>query len=176
MGKGKTLFLILVILSFLVCAILLTKGNDMREIKTEIVIAAPQEKVWAVLSEVGNWKDWSPIIQEASGKAALGSKLSVTMCGKDGKTGKAGPKYEPVITVFEEPRRFQWKATMLAGFIFTNGKILELEPTAAGTRLIHKETFSGMMVPLMWGQMENSVPQMLNSMNQALKLKIESQK
>ena len=91
------------------------------------------------------------------------------MCSKEGKGGKDGPKYAPVITIFDEPKHFEWSATMMAGFIFTNGKVLEFQKTDSGTRLVHKETFSGMMVPLMWSQMENSVPQMLNSMNEALK-------
>ena len=73
------------------------------------------------------------------------------MCGKDGKEGNAGPKYDSLITIFEEPKHFQWRASMVAGFIFTNGKIFELEETGAGTRLVHKETFSGMMMPMMWG-------------------------
>ena len=152
---------------------LVMKGNDVREIRTEIEISAPPAKVWSILTEIGRWKEWSPVIVDASGNASLGSKLSITMCGKDGKKGKAGPTYEPVITVFEAPKNFQWRATMLAGFIFTNGKVLELEESASGTRLVHKETFSGMMVPMMWGQMENSVPQMLNSMNEALKIEAE---
>lgn len=172
----KMVLLVFTAIIFVICLILWTKGNDMREIRTEIEIAAPPSKVWSVLIEIDKWKDWSPIITDASGKAALGSKLSITMCGKDGKGGKGGPKYQPIVTVFEEPKRFQWMATMMAGFIFTNGKILELEQSGSGTRLVHKETFSGMMVPLMWGQMESSVPQMLNSMNEALKVKIETQK
>lgn len=172
----KKLILVALILVFSSFLILWTKGSAMREIRTEIEIAAPPAKVWNILTEVDKWQDWNPVIRDANGKATLGSKLSITMCGKEGKAGKAGPKYEPVVTVFEEPRRFQWTATMMAGFVFTNGKILELEQNASGTRLIHKETFSGMMVPLIWGQMKSSVPEMLNSMNEALKIKIETQK
>ncbi len=169
----KKVFVLVVGAIFAFLAILWVKGNTMREIKTEIEISAPPAKVWSVLTEIDKWKDWSPIINDASGKAALGAKLSITMCGKDGKEGKGGPKYQPIVTVFEAPKRFEWMATMMAGFIFTNGKIIELEQSGSGTRLVHKETFSGIMVPLMWGQMEGSVPQMLNSMNEALKKLVE---
>lgn len=162
---------IVVVLVFIVSAglFLVWKGNDMREIQTEITIAAPRAKVWSILSNIDKWQDWSPVIKQANGTATLGSKLSITMCGKEGKDGAAGPKYEPVITVLEEPKRLQWRATMLAGFIFENGKILELEESGSGTRLVHTETFSGLMTPLMWGQMKKGVPPMLNSMNEALK-------
>lgn len=171
MKKIISIIFILIFTSFL---ILWAKGRDMREIQTEIEINAPLKKVWSILADVSKWQDWSPIINKASGAASFGSKLNITMCGKDGKAGKAGPQYEPVITVFEEPRHFSWQAKMAAGFIFTNGKVFQLEETSSGgTRLIHKETFSGMMVPMMWGQMERSVPTMLASMNEALKQKAE---
>jgi hypothetical protein len=152
---------------------LIMNGVSMREIRTTIEIAAPRSKVWNILMDFEKWSEWSPIINKANGTAALGSKLKITMCGRNGKEGNPGPKYEPVITVFEENKRFNWRATMMAGFMFSNGKVFELKDTSTGTQLIHIETFSGIMVPLMWSQMESTVPQMLNSMNEALKKKVE---
>ena len=119
------------------------------------------------------WKDWRPIIKDSSGTAAAGSKLVITMISEEGKSGKPGPKYEPVITVFEPSKNLTWIANMGANFIMTNGKVLELEETSSGTRLIHKETFSGMMVPMMWGKVQQNVPKMLDSMNEALKKLVE---
>lgn len=89
------------------------------------------------------------------------------MVGKE--KGKDGPKYNPTITELEEPNYFRWRAHMFAGFIFTNDKIFELEETNSGTRLTHKEMFSGLLAPIFCGQMEKGVPPMLNSMNKALK-------
>jgi len=89
------------------------------------------------------------------------------MMGKE--KGKDGPKYNPIITELEEPNYFRWRAHMLAGFVFTNDKIFELEETNSGTRLTHKEMFSGLLAPIFCGQMEKGVPPMLNSMNKALK-------
>jgi len=62
---------------------------------------------------------------------------------------------------------------MMVGFLFTNDKIFELEETATGTRLVHKELFSGMLSPLFCEQMEKGVPPMLNAMNKALKELVE---
>ncbi len=170
MGNGMKRIVVVVFALVLLAGLFLwLKGKDMREIRTEITIAAPPAKVWGILADIDKWQDWSPVVKQSSGSASLGSKLSITMCGKEGKDGAAGPKYEPVITVLEEPKRLQWRATMMAGFIFENGKILELEESSSGTRLVHIETFSGLMTPLMWGQMEKGVSPMLNSMNEALK-------
>lgn len=142
----------------------------MREIRTEIEIAAPPRKVWSILTDFDNWKNWNPIVNQVSGVASLGSELSVTMRG-DG--GKDGPKFKPIVTDFEEPKFFRWRGKMMAEFLFTNDKVFELEETGSGTRLIHKELFSGMLVPMFWSKFHKGVPPMLRSMNDALKRKAE---
>ncbi len=138
----------------------------MREIRTEIEIAAPLTKVWSILTDFDNWKEWNPICQ-ASGVASPGSKLSVTMRGEDGKEGM---KYMPIVTNAEEPKSFRWRGKMMAGFLFTNDKVFELEETGSGTRLIHREEFSGFLVPMFWSKLNKGVPSMLKSMNDALKI------
>ena len=45
----------------------------MRELRTEIEIAAPLTKVWSILTDFDNWKEWNPIVSQASGVASLGS-------------------------------------------------------------------------------------------------------
>jgi len=166
----KKLILIICILILTSCLFLWTEGNAMREIRTEIEIAAPPTKVWSILTDFDNWKNWNPIVNQASGVASLGSELSVTMRGDDGKDG---PKYMPIITKFEEPKFFRWRGKMIAEFLFTNDKVFELEETGSGTRLIHKELFSGMLVPMFWSKFDKGVPPMLKSMNDALKRKAE---
>ncbi|MDH5230590.1 MAG: SRPBCC domain-containing protein [Gammaproteobacteria bacterium] len=138
----------------------------MRELKTEIHIAASADKVWRILMDFEHWKDWNPIVNQASGAAAEGSKLSITMTGNGGKDG---PKYMPAITNFEQPKFFRWRASMLGGLLMTNDKVFELQETNEGTRLIHKELYSGLMPKLFWNKLNNFVPGMLNSMNSALK-------
>lgn len=116
----------------------------MRELTTTIEIAAPPV-VWRVLTDFNSWKQWNPIVTEAVGTASQGANLSITMKDKD---GNAANKYAPVITGLEAPKSLKWRATMMAGFVFTNDKIFTLEATPTGTRLIHTEAFSGMLMPL----------------------------
>ena len=139
----------------------------MQTIKTEISISAPPAKVWSILTDIDKWHEWSPVINASQGDAVVDSVLRITMISK--KEGKDGPKYSPRILKLDEPKYFQWRAHMMAGFIFTNDKIIELEEISSGTRLIHTETFKGMLAALMKGQMEKGVPPMLNAMNEALK-------
>ena len=146
-------------------------GSEFQEISTEIEISAPPSKVWAIVSEIDGWQEWSPIIKQSQGVASVGSELTITMVGKE--EGENGPKYNPVITELDESKYLRWRAHMLAGFIFTNDKIIQLEQTSSGTRVIHKELFKGMLAPIFCGQMEEGVPPMLNSMNKALKELVE---
>ncbi len=142
----------------------------MRELRTEIEISAPLTKVWSILTDFDKWKDWNPISQ-ASGVASLGSKLSVTMSGDNGKDGMT---YTPMVTELEEPKSFRWRGKMMAGFLFTNDKVFELEEIGSGTRLIHSEEFSGILVPMFWSKLNKGVPPMLKSMNDALKTLAEN--
>lgn len=142
----------------------------MQEVKTEIEINAPALEVWNILMDFKHWKDWSPIINDANGEASINSQLAITM---NGKNEKAGPKYKPTITYMEEAKFFQWRAKMIATFLFTNYKVFELQETINGTRLIHKEMFEGLLASLFCRNLDNGVKPMLDSMNKALKDKVE---
>ncbi len=78
-------------------------------------------------------------------------------------------KYAAVITKLEAPKSFRWRAVMMAGFLFTNDKIFELEEKGSGTRLIHWEEFTGLLVPAFWNKLNQGALPMLKSMNEALK-------
>ena len=138
----------------------------MQEVKSEIEIAAPIEKVWNIITDINQWAEWSPIINQASGNTAMGETLNITMCGDKDKESQ---NYSPVIIELDKPRCFHWQAKMVAGFIFTNDKIFNLEETTTGTRLIHRELFDGIFASVFCRNIEESVLPMLNSMNEALK-------
>ena len=168
----KKTLLIIAILLVTAATTLLILGNNMREVSTEIIIAAPADEVWDILTNINDWEDWSPIINQSSGNVSLGSTLTITMMSDE--EGIDGPKYSPTITILDQPHTFRWRATMMAGFVMTNDKAFELKETSTGTHVVHKEYFKGMFVPLFWSNVEKNVPAMLNSMNEALKAKAEN--
>jgi len=142
----------------------------MRELSTIISISAPISEVWNILTDFENWPAWNPIVNKTSGSISMGSALKVTMSGSDGKDAQS---YSPMITKFEEPNYFRWRAKMMAEFLFTNDKVLELSSDGEGTKIVHKELFSGMLVPLFWNKLSQGVTPMLESMNEALKKEAE---
>ena len=150
------------------------KGSEEVVMSTEIEISAPPEAVWAALQDINTWHQWSPFINKSKGDAALDSVLDITMVGPT--PDQDGPQYQPRITQFEEAKVLRWRAHMMAGFLFTNDKVLELSKTATGTKLVHKEVFTGMLAPVFCGPMEKTIPPMLDSMNTALKNLVENKK
>lgn len=163
----KRFLQLLCLLLVLALVYLSIAGKKMQTVTTEIEIQAPPEKVWSLITDIDKWHEWSPIVNASEGQAAVDSTVTITMMGKE--AGKDGPKYKPRIIQLDEPNYFHWRAHMMAGFIFTNDKIIELTKTETGTKVTHKETFKGMMAVLMKKQMDKGVPPMLNAMNDALK-------
>ena len=141
----------------------------MREIKTEIQISAPIDKIWHVLTDLDNWKDWNPTAKQASGSMSIGSKLTITMIGEDCKE----MTYQPHVLEVNPPKIFRWRAKMMAGFLFTNDRVFELKEKNGGTEFVNKELFSGLMALMTWKKMQGFVPPMLDKMNKALKEKLE---
>ena len=143
----------------------------MRELKAEIQISAPIDMVWKVVTDFDHWKDWNPMVNQASGSASVRSKLSITMRGADSQDAM---KYQPIILEVNPPKSFRWRATMMSGVMFTNDRVFELKEQNGGTVFTNKEEFRGLMVPLFWNKMNQFVVPMLEKMNTALKNKMES--
>jgi hypothetical protein len=144
----------------------------MQAITTTIDISVPPAKVWSIITDIDGWSDWSPTIRASSGTPVIGGKLDITMCGKTADVN--GPKYSPKMMSMVEPTTFSWTARMGLSFMFTNDKIITLEEIPAGTRVTHTETFRGLMAKMSKKRMEEGVPPMLKSMNEALKIKAEA--
>lgn len=48
------------------------------EIKTEILINAAPEKIWAILTDFDNYPNWNPFIKTIEGRVEIGSKPCTT--------------------------------------------------------------------------------------------------
>ena len=142
----------------------------MQQVITEIEISAPPEKVWSILTNFNHWTEWNTTITKASGETAINTQLNITMSNEIGKDSNA---YSPIITQLEAPKRLRWQAKMMANFLFKNEKLVELEATETGTKMMHTEFFSGLMVKVFWGKMKDGVPLIMNKMNQDLKAAAE---
>lgn len=150
---------------------LFTQAYNIQSVTRDIVINAPKDKVWAVISNINGWAESNSAVNAASGEAELGSVISITMRGE--KVGEDGPSFAPVINDIKPMSHFRWVAKMGASIIFHNEKLLSLEDIDGGTRLTHTEYFSGMIVPLMLSWIDTGVPPILDEMNAGFKAAAE---
>ena len=144
----------------------------MMEIHTEIVINAPRETVWSILTDFAAHADWNPFIVKIMGRARPGATIVFV-------AAMNGLKIPVVARIFnfEAGQRFSWggpenrwiKAVVGAEHYF----ILETIH-AQQCRMIHGEKMSGLVPTVLWQLMERSKPAYI-AMNEALKRRAEQQ-
>jgi uncharacterized membrane protein len=110
----------------------------MRTFETTIEIAAPPSRVWAVMSDIERWHEWTPSITSVQrlddGPSGIGSRARVK------QPQLASSVFE--ITTWNPERGFDWvtKSPGIQGL----GRHL-IEPSPRGSRVTLSVTFSGLL-------------------------------
>ena len=109
------------------------------EISAEVQIAAPPERVWAVLTDLSSYRQWHPVFVSVNGELAAGSKLTITTTHPT--TGRTMNAKVTVQTV-EPGTELRWGSKM-AGLPISDRRFL-LSPSSAGTLLVQAGTYRGL--------------------------------
>ena len=142
----------------------------MKEIRTEIDIQAPLEKVWELLTDFKNFELWNPFIRKIEGIPSLGTKIKIHLHTSAGKSRT----YQPKITKLEPFKELRWFGKSTIPGIFNGERIFILEPIESSQiRFIHKEIFTGLLVHLVGNRLDKDMYSSFISMNEALKEKAE---
>jgi hypothetical protein len=139
-------------------------------LEARIDIAAPAERAWAVLSDTSSFPQWNPFLTEVSGALAEGSRLSVRMRPVEG-----GPTtFEPTVTRLRPGRELRWLGRLGVPGLFDGEHAFILEPLGPTTvRLVHRERFSGLLVPLLARTLRARYLPAFEAMNEAVKVRVE---
>ena len=114
-------------------------------IHKEITINAPASRVWDILINFEAYTSWNPFIVYASGQAALGNQLEISIKQANDKV----MSFKPIITICKKPQELQWRGIMGAGFLFNALHSFELKEASPNTTtFIHSERFTGLLVPI----------------------------
>ena len=142
----------------------------MRELRSEVTIDAPAERVWELLTDFGSFPDWNPFIQRASGEVAVGEKLVVYLK----PPGGMGMSFKPRVVKVDPNREFRWLGHLFMPGIFDGQHIFEIEPIGdASCRFVQREEFRGLLAVPMLAMIGKSTERGFNAMNQALKARAE---
>jgi len=143
----------------------------MKELKTEIDINGTADQVWEVLTDFSSFPEWNPFIKKIEGEFKIGAKLKVYMEPPGGK----GMTFKPVVKILKPKAEFWWLGSLLMPGIFDGEHIFQLEKIDNNkTKFIHRENFSGLLIPLFWKSLNSNTRQGFEEMNKALKEKVES--
>jgi hypothetical protein len=135
-----------------------------RSIRSEIVIQAPPEAVWAALTDFPSHASWDPFLTRIEGTAAVGERLSVRFHN--------GMTMRPTITEVREGSVLEWFGKLFFGGLFDGRHRFELFSEGGSTRLVQSEQFSGMLVPLVKKILADTERQ-FERLNVALKRRVE---
>ena len=137
----------------------------MRELRTEIDIDARPEEVWKILMDFAKYPDWNPFIRSISGEARVDSKIKVRLEPEGGMA----MSLEPTVVALDANKKFAWKGNLFMNGIFDGQHEFILAGTGDGkTKFVHREEFSGILVPLLWRFLEENTTRGFNDMNKAL--------
>ena len=141
----------------------------MKALYTEIDIDAPPEDVWDVLLDFGRYPEWNPFILEVLGTAEPGAKLRATLSPPGGRAITV----KPTVTEVVAPRTLEWLGRLGFPGLFDGRHRFELHPSPNGTRLVQREVFTGMVVPVFARSLEQRTAKGFVAMNAALKRRVE---
>lgn len=137
-----------------------------KEIKTEILINATPDKVWAILTDFDNYPNWNPFIKSVKGQVAVGNKITARM----EPPGANGMTFVPKVLVFETNKEFRWLGHLLFPGLFDGEHKFELIDNKNGTTTFRQsERFRGILVPLFQKMLDINTTNGFIQMNKKLK-------
>ena len=116
-------------------------------LRTEILVPAPPERVWAELTDFASFPDWNPLVFEAKGPAEPGAHVKIRVPNLARPNQVVGITAR--ITRFEPARELSWIGSV--PIVFSGEHYWSLRPAPGGTQLEHGERFDGLM-PRLWGR------------------------
>jgi hypothetical protein len=141
------------------------------EVRHEIEIDAPPERVWAAIIDFPSYGSWNTQLSFLGGEVKLGGQLHLKLSAQ----GASPYEFKPTVSYFEESQRFAWIARTGLPRFFDGEHFFELERLPSGrTRLINREEYRGVLSMIMRQlPMMKSAPAGFEQMNQEFKRYIE---
>jgi hypothetical protein len=142
-----------------------------KELRTEVEVEAPAERVWQVLTDFQRYPEWNPQIIRIIGELRRGATLQF-----EGRTGEKGTmKFRPALLVVEPNCELRWLGRLWLPGLFDGEHRFQIDPLGEGrVRFRQSEQFRGLLVPLLWLLIGRSTEQGFRAMNAALKARAEA--
>ena len=144
----------------------------MKMLNTTIDINASKQKVWNILVDFKNYPKWNPFIKSIRGDLKVRNRLEVFIQPPGSKVYK----FKPRVTSYKQYREFSWLGSLIVFGLFDGHHIFEIEEKGNGaSKFIHREEFSGILVPFMWKQLNTQARAGFELMNKSVKQLAENE-
>ncbi len=139
------------------------------ELRTEIEIEAPPERVWDVLTNFAAYHEWNPFITNVSGEPAVGAELRLTLTPPESDERTLRPK----VLVYDELHELRWLGKLWIAGLFDGEQFFQCLATESGhTRFLHGGNFNGLLLKFS-GETLKQLARGFVYMNLALKRRVE---
>jgi hypothetical protein len=143
----------------------------MKELHSEIEIAATAERVWRVLTDFPSYPQWNPFIRRISGEPKTGERLEVRLEPPGGQ----GMTFRPKLLNAEANHELRWLGRLFVPGLFDGEHSLIIEPLGESrVRFVQREEFRGLLVPLLARSLDDNTRRGFEEMNHALKERAET--
>ena len=140
----------------------------------EIAIAAPPSAVWRVLTAFNLYPAWNPFVVSVAGTLERKKRLAVLIQPSEG--GRLW-RFRARIVRLSDERELCWLGRLGLPWVFDGRHCFALEPDGPGrTRFVQRETFRGLLVPLLPRPVFAAVERGFEAMNEALKQRAERER
>jgi hypothetical protein len=147
------------------------RGPFERRIHSHLTVDAPADRVWEVLTEFRAYPSWNPFILRLEGAARPGERLTVEIH----PPGQRAMTFRPTVLVAEEGRELRWLGRVILPGVFDGEHVFTIAPLSTGNvRFSQRETFRGLLIPLMARSMWETTRRGFEEMNAALKRRAEA--
>lgn len=120
-------------------------------------IAAPRDRVWAILTDGSTYPSWDSGVSRVEGRIADGERITVH---SEVSPGRAFP----VKVALRPPDEMTWTGGMPLG-LFTGVRTFRVADDGETTRLTMREEYSGPLLGMMWRRMPDLGPSFTRFVN-----------
>ncbi len=142
-----------------------------RRIDTHVEIEASARRVWEVLADFPAYALWNPFIVTIAGAVLRGGRLTVAIR----PPGARGMTFRTIVLAADPHRELRWLGRLILPGLFDGEHVFTIAPFSPGrVRFAQRETFRGLLVPLMTRSLWEGTRRGFEEMNLALKRRAES--
>ena len=141
-----------------------------RLIKTETLIKAPAERVWAEMTDFASFPDWNPFVRKAQGRLEPGEQLKIQLRLDPGLP----MPFRPRVTVVEPNRELRGLATLGRPGVFDVDRAFQIHPRNGGVLFVMSEECTGWLTPVLFAtNLEAQLYRGYDAFNEALRKRVE---